>query len=230
MKTHRTSSGPFAERPYFSDSDIDTICLEELNAQGLLPSTPAAVRIDRFIEKRFGKSHTYADLADGVLGLTTFGSRGVQEIVLARCLEDDQSKPSERRLRSTLAHEVGHALLHAYLFVLGQQKPLLGDWSDKSKPKVLCRDSGLHTGYKGDWWEYQANMVMGSILMPKHLVQQAIQPYLQSLGSLGLQELTPADRSVAIRRLAETFDVNPALARIRLEKIVPTRSAGQLTL
>ncbi len=217
------------EQPYFSDQDVDTLCFDELSAQGLLPTEPNAIRIDRFIEKRFGRPHTYADLTDGVLGLTKFSARGVQEIVLARVLEDDISKPSERRLRSTLAHEVGHALLHAHLFALGQQRPLLGDWSDKQAPKVLCREPG-HKDYSGHWWEYQANMVMGAILLPRSLVQKALEPYLQSEGSLGVRILSVDARSAAVRGLADVFDVNPAMVRIRLEKIVPTISSGQLSL
>jgi hypothetical protein len=230
MRTRRTASGPFLERPYFSDAEIERLCLDELTRHGLLPTEPAAVRIDRFIEKRFGKSHSYADLPDGVLGLTRFGTAGVEEIVLATSLEDDMSKPSERRLRTTLAHEVGHALLHSHLFALGQQRPLLGDWTDRSAPKVLCREPGLKSHYKGDWWEYQANMVMGTILLPKNLVMKALQPYLEPQGMLQVSVLSESARRSAIRGLSEIFDVNPVVVRARLEKVLPPASGGQMTL
>lgn len=227
MKIRKTPRGPFSERPYFSDNDIDTLCFDELSRNNLLPSAPAAIRIDRFIEKRFGKPHTYEDLPDNVLGLTRFGAQGVQEVVVAQVLEEDTSKPAERRLRTTLAHEAGHALLHAHLFVLGRQKALFGDWTDSNKPKVLCRDPAL---YNGDWWEYQANMVMGSILLPKSLVNIAVEPFLKADGLLALPTLSPQSRGAAIHALSEMFDVNPVVVRIRLEKLFPIRSAGQLTL
>jgi hypothetical protein len=227
MRVRNTPRGPFSEQPYFSENDIDTLCLDELSRCNLLPSAPRAIRIDRFIEKRFGKPHSYEDLPDGVLGLTRFGGEGVQEVVVARGLEEDISKPAERRLRTTLAHEAGHGLLHAHLFVLGRQKPLFGDWTESKKPKVLCRDPAL---YKGDWWEYQANMVMGSILLPKSLVTMAVEPFLTIDGLLALPTLSAEGRSAAIRALAEVFDVNPIVVRIRLEKLFPERSTAQLTL
>jgi hypothetical protein len=203
------------------------LCIEELSRQKLLPPAPGPVRIDRFIEKRFGKPHTYEALPDGVLGLTRFSSRGVEDVVISRLLEEDTSKPSERRLRTTLAHEAGHALLHAHLFVLGQQEPLLGDWSEQNRPKVLCRDPAL---YSGNWWEYQANMVMGAILLPKPLMTDAVKPYLTSEGLLGVPVLTDGARAAAARELAEVFEVNPVVVRIRLKKLFPLQADGQLSL
>jgi IrrE N-terminal-like domain len=227
MQVRRASRGPFLKQPYFSDSDIDGMCLDELTRQNLLPKDPAPIRIDRFIEKRFGRAHGYADLPDGILGVTKFGSNGVQEIILATALEDDRSRPSERRLRSTLAHETGHALLHAHLFALDQRQGVIGDWSDPKAPKVLCREPGE---YNGQWWEYQANMLMGAILLPKHLVQRALSPYLREEGSFSIPSLSADARLGAIRDLSDIFDVNPVVVRIRLEKLVPAVSGGQMSL
>ena len=117
MKTFKTKSGPFLERPFYSDSDIEKMCVAELSAVGLLPQTPGPVRIDRFIEKRFVVP-TYQDLGEGILGLTRFTSRGVAEIVVSKELDDEGSEIAERRIRTTLAHEGGHGLLHTHLFVL----------------------------------------------------------------------------------------------------------------
>lgn len=227
MKVHRSYKGPFLEQPYFSISEIESLCIDELSRLNLLPSEPAPIRIDRFIEKRFGAPHAYEDLPEGVLGLTRFGSKGVEQVLIDRGLEEDASQPSERRLRTTLAHEAGHGLLHSHLFVLGQQKPLLGDWTDSGAPKVLCRDPAQ---YSGQWWEYQANMVMGSILLPKPLLLKALEPYFETSGVLGLPVLTDDKRAAAIRGLADVFDVNPVVVRIRLEKLFPGAQHGQLSL
>lgn len=223
MKTFKPRSGPFSERPYYSTDDIENICIEELSKVGLLPLEPAAVRIDRFIEKRFGP-HVYERLPDGVLGLTRFGAKGVQEIVIASHFEGHCDQPKERLLRTTLGHEAGHGLLHAHLFALGNAKPLFGDWSDAARPKVLCRD------YSGEWWEYQANMVMGAILMPRRLVQLATEPYLTPVGMLGAKAFDESRRESAARALAQVFDVNPAAVRVRLSQLYPPKTSGQLTL
>ena len=178
MRTYRTNDGPFVERPYYPDADVEAICIDELSKFGLLPTEPEAIRIDRFIEKNF-VTPSYEDLGEGILGLTRFSKNGVSEIVVSSRLDAEGSKVSERRIRTTLAHEGGHGLLHTHLFVLGsEKKSLFGDFTDPNKPKVMCRDAH----YKGQWWEVQANMAMGSLLMPKKLVEMAMEPYLTELG------------------------------------------------
>jgi hypothetical protein len=64
MKPFR--SGASSKQPYFTHSQIDQICCDELRNEGLLPNSPEPIRIDRFIEKRFKVSPTYEDLPDGV--------------------------------------------------------------------------------------------------------------------------------------------------------------------
>ncbi len=110
MKTFRTRSGPFSERPHFKLGEIERMCVEELRAVQLMPSEPSPVRIDRFIERRFNVSPRYEDLPDGVLGFTKFGPRGVTDVVIAAQLDTDASPVARRRLRSTMAHEAGHGL------------------------------------------------------------------------------------------------------------------------
>jgi len=236
MKTFRAKSGPFAEQPYYKDDEIESICLNELRSVALLPATPERIRIDRFIEKRFSVTPQYEDLTDGVLGLTTFGAKGVQEIVVARALDDEGSKPAERRIRSTLAHEAGHGLLHAHLFALGQAtRPLFGDFSDPNAPKVLCRDipdkrHAAKRAYDGRWWEFQANRVIGALLLPRPLVEQALEPFCIARGSLGARALDPGRRLEAAESLARDFDVNLVVARIRVEGMHPIDDEKQLSL
>src|SRR5437879_1559256 len=139
MKTFRAKSGPFTEQPFYEAAEIEAICTDELRKLNLYPSEPAPVRIDRFIEKRFGIQPTYADLPTGLLGFTRFGKKGVEEIVVAKALDDEGTTPSERRLRSTLAHEGGHGLVHAHLFAFGTRPDtLFGDGLASEAPKILC--------------------------------------------------------------------------------------------
>ena len=230
MKTLRTSKGPFSERPYYKDQEIENICGDALREVGLFPAKPEPVRIDRFIEKRFGVVPSYEDLPEGVLGLTRFGNNGVQAVVVANALDSDSSAAAERRIRTTLAHEGGHCLLHTHLFVLATaSQNLFGDFSEPSKPKVLCRDEAA-SAYSGQWWEFQANMAMGHLLMPRQLVQQAAEEFLVSVGNLGGRCIDPRRYELALRTLAETFQVNPIVARIRVEGLFPGEARGQLAL
>jgi hypothetical protein len=241
MKTFRSTTGPFTERPFYKQEEIENICTQELRKCSLYPFDPRPIRIDRFIEKRFGVQPAYEDLPVGLLGFTRFGKNGVEQIVVAKTLDDEGSEPAERRLRTTLAHEGGHGLLHAHLFALDLgPRPLFGDALAADAPKVLCRDDAIMVGpeKKGSggqkkvayrWWEYQANQAMGSLLLPKPLVQKAVAHVLVPEGRLGVPSLPPDRREATARLLAEIFDVNPVVARIRLERLYPA-SAGQLTL
>ena len=118
MKTFKSPSGPFVEQPYYTPNDVEAICSDELQKLGFYPSDPSPIRIDRFIEKRFNLQPTYEDLPNGLLGFTRFSAKGVEEIVITTALDEEGTRPAERRLRTTLAHEGGHGLLHAHLLYL----------------------------------------------------------------------------------------------------------------
>lgn len=198
-----------------------------------MPDSPAAVRIDRFIERHFGTSPRYERLPGNVLGLTEFGRDGVKAIVVTATLDAEGSTVAERRIRTTLAHEAGHGLLHARLFKLGEKpRSLFGD--GHNRPEIMCRDvlgaAPETRTYDGKWWEYQANRAIGGLLMPRHLVYQAVEPFCGPAGRLGLPSLDEALRERATRQMAELFDVNPVVARLRLAEIFPIPEAGQISL
>lgn len=237
MKTFKSKSGPFVEQPFYTPNEVDAICTDELQKLGFYPSDPSPVRIDRFIEKRFDLQPTYEDLPSGLLGFTRFGSKGVEEIVVTRALDEEGTRPAERRLRTTLAHEGGHGLLHAHLFVLGSRPDsLFGDGLAKDAPKILCRDDGLVAASQDKakppyrWWEFQANIAMGALLLPKALVVKALDAHFEPQGKFGLPILRADRRDRAIRELADVFDVNPVVVRIRLQALYPEDSGNQLTL
>lgn len=237
MKTFRTTSGPFSERPFYEAAEVERICNDELSKVGLFPKTPEPVRIDRFIEKRFKVSFLYEDLPDGVLGYTVFGVNGVQEIGVSRVLGEENNKYSERRINTTLAHESGHGLLHAHLFAFDlQRNSLFGNSKDIVGTRILCRSGGIEgldegetNRYRGQWWEYQANLAIGALLMPRRLVEIALEPLLCSVGSLGCKVLEKSKRQAGIDLLVELFDVNPIVAKIREDSLFPEEQDLLLT-
>jgi hypothetical protein len=197
MKTIRSRTGPFVERPHFQLREIEEICIGELRRMDIYPSTPEAIRIDRFVEKRFSIAPRYEVLPAGVLGFTQFGRKGVEAIVISRTLDEGKSKVDERRLRSTLAHEAGHGLLHAYLFQLGEKPKSLFDDHDHT-PRILCREMiegpRQRPGYDGHWSEFQANRAIGGLLMPRPLVEQALREFCVEAGRLGQRTLAEERR------------------------------------
>jgi len=235
MKTYRGANEAFVERPFFKPGEIDRICAAELREFSLYPAGPSPIRIDRFVEKRFGIQVSYDDLPDGLLGLTEFGANGVEAIIIARELDSEGTRTAERRIRTTIAHEGGHGLLHTHLLALGAPgRRLFGDAVDPDSSRILCR-SGTHTAqkdkrYGGQWWEYQANQAMSALLLPRDLVANALANVLVARGHLGARMLEPERREQAARILADVFDVNGVVARIRLGDLYPDAAERQLTL
>jgi len=235
MKTY-ISRGPFGERPYFTEEEIERLCAEELAGVGLYPASPEPIRIERFVEKRFGVTPTYEQLPDGVLGWTVFDEDGVTEIAISRGLAEEGRQVAERRINTTLAHESGHGLLHGHLFALHGGTPSLfeGD-EDVSAGKVLCREQrvlrrGKAARYDGRWWEYQANRVMAALLLPVRLVHEALDDVLVETGGLAMKSMPAGNRHAAMQILVDTFDVNPIVARIRLDYLYKETDERQLTL
>ena len=165
MRKVPTPSGRFAFQLYFDDlGEIDEICLQALKKQSLLPPTPAPVRIERFVEKQFKTALRYEDLGPDNLGCTIFNSSGaVDAILVSRSLEEQNTTAARRRVRSTVAHEAGHGLLHGSLFS-GDNFPDRG----KNQRRILCRSEDIlvetESSYRGRWWEFQASTRTGRLV------------------------------------------------------------------
>jgi hypothetical protein len=222
MRKVPTPSGPFPFQVYFDDlGEIDEICLEALKSQSLLPSKPAPIRIERFVEKQFRTPLRYEDLGPDNLGCTIFNSSGaVEAILVSRSLEEQNTTPARRRVRSTVAHEAGHGLLHGPLFI-GDNFPDRGE----NQRRILCRSEDIlvetQRSYRGRWWEFQANQAIGSLLLPRLLVNAFLDQSGIEVGSSVSRSLTPAQRESLAKKAAVTFDVNPIVARIRLDSLFP---------
>ena len=234
MRKVQTPSGPFAFRLYFEDlGEIDKICLEALTSQSLLPSEPAPIRIERFVEKQFKAPLRYEDLGPEHLGCTIFNSSGaVEAILVSRLLEEQNTIPARRRVRSTIAHEAGHGLLHGSLFIEGNSA--LNDALGEKQRLILCRSEDIlvdaQGSYAGRWWEFQANQAIGSLLLPSLLMNAFLNQSGIKHSSLGRSILTPAQREALVKKAAVIFDVNPIVVRIRLDSLFSQKKAAQIEL
>jgi hypothetical protein len=160
MRKVPTPSGPLPFQLYFEDlGEIDEICLEALKSQSLLPSKPAPIRIERFVEKQFKTALQYEDLGPDNLGCTIFSSSGaVEAILISRFLEEQNTISARRRVRSTVAHEAGHGLLHGSLFVQSNSADLVTGPVGTNMRRILCRSEDVLVdtprSYEGRWWEF----------------------------------------------------------------------------
>lgn len=240
MRTYKPRTGPFLEGVYYEDQDFEDIAIDELRKADLLPSAPEPIRIERFIGKRNGITPDYNDLPPGVLGYTRFGWNGPVEVVVSRTLSDEESSTAERRINTTLAHEAGHILLHSHLFAMQPSSwtsNIFREEVEFSNKKILCKtdvvgllsNSGGSARYDGRWWEFQANKMIGALLLPRPLVMASLNHLLSRPSLLGIRKLDTEKREEAARWLAEVFDVNPEVGRRRISEMF-NQADNQLTL
>ena len=234
MKEFRTKDGPYPLRLLYETPEIDDICLDALKQAKLLPSDPEPIKIDLFLGKYFEVPLIYEDMGEGIMGSTVFNSKGaVTGFTIAPWIEEEGTATAERRVRSTLAHEGGHGLLHPKLFIADQTAELFSHSSGDHRPRnFLCRSNDISPSatatpkYDGRWWEWQANRAIGGLLLPRPTVRKLVATYLEET-TFG-RRLKESQRAKAENEVAETFDVNPVVARIRLEEMFPREKQPSL--
>ncbi len=224
MRERSFAGSRFGKTLYFTDREIDRMCIEALQKSGCMPSVPEAIDIELFVEKHFDAQLDMAtDLGEEVLGWTFFGKKG--EILLVGVspnLAGDDSDVGRRRCRATVAHEAGHCLMHPILFIEEQSKMIFENLNFQEK-RILCRKSDFTGKYDGRWWEVQANKAIGALLLPAVLVRKSVESFLEPAGGMGLMDLPERNRPLAVEHVSKTFDVNKLPAQIKVDALFPRR-------
>lgn len=227
-------SGPEGDqRIWYEPEDIEQIATEQLRRAELMPTLDDPVTdVERLIEVHLhAELDLYADLPDGVLGLTQFPARGAPKVLIDRALTeardaDGASAGVVGRWRATLAHEASHIFLHRYLFdpdmaqLTGRSgvaapnegglmrclhrdiSPTMADWSSVRR--------------RSDWREVQANRAMAALLMPRRIFRRLALREMRELG-LGAPPVAAPDVEDLTTVLAGLLQVSVQAARIRLE-------------
>jgi hypothetical protein len=207
---------------YYEEYEIEDICTKALTNVGLLPDTPSPVRIERFIEKHFNITPSYEQLPEAILGFTSLGATGVEAMTIADSLDEteNETSPTARRLRTTLAHEAGHGLLHAHLFTQDSRYRFDENITTNSHMchNIAGQDAGCNN-YKGQWWEHQANLAMGALLLPEKLARTVINKVIGG-GLLGHTDLSEVNTRATVNELSRVFNVNPIVAKIRMKQLM----------
>ncbi|MBV8087412.1 MAG: ImmA/IrrE family metallo-endopeptidase [Chloroflexi bacterium] len=225
MREYPDRGGRLPYRLWYDETEIEDICRRELEIAGwpLLGAGPA-VDVDTFIERRLGVAPDFVWLPRDVLGATEFGAKGEVHVQVSAelALRADRDPGAERLLRSTLAHEAAHVLLHRTLF-LRESRSLFGGLAARTE---LCRSVSVPApGYTGEWWEWQANRGMAALLLPAELLRAwlADHGYLSptAAGDSKARALPkPAWLSVAARQAAaKVFGVSADSVKRRLVQL-----------
>lgn len=203
--------GRLPYRLWYEESEIEAIAARELARAGspVLGDGPAT-DVDALLELHLGVVPEFTWLPRGVLGATEFTVEGEVRLQVSAdlSLRADRDRPAEKLLRSTLAHEAAHVLLHRVLF-LKESSDIFGGLSSRSE---LCRSVGMpRPGYQGEWWEWQANRGMAALLMPA----RALAAWLAERERAAPGERVSARREAA----AAAFGVSADAVRRRLAQL-----------
>jgi hypothetical protein len=226
MKDSPAKSGPFLKRRWFEEHEFDDIARAALKKHGLVPKVPEPVDIELFVDMEFGFGYEFHDLGEDCLGLMYFGEKGPKSLLVHSKLDAPENPQVNRLCRSTLAHECGHGLLHADLFVeLWEHKKRTNGFED-SRRLITWRErnenvEGSLTRNSPDWWEYQADRMISALLLPVYPLRAALREWghePESMTATG----TWADPTLH-RLVRDTFQVSLAVARIRLERLYGER-------
>jgi Zn-dependent peptidase ImmA (M78 family) len=220
-------TGPFLRNKFIPDKRIARIALEQLAACRLLPDSPGPVAVEKFCDRKWRAPEDYRSLEADVMGFTAFTYRGFDKIVINAHIEADRSQTGTRRVRSTLAHEIGHAILHEDLYVEKlvferDQGELFGEMNRRSPSAIVCRNTDIFgTPNRSQWWEVQANKFMAAALLPEPLFVQVVSSPLAGYDD---KKATPKDRVTRLYRtidtVSDTFNVSRDMARIAVENFI----------
>ncbi|MBV9356447.1 MAG: ImmA/IrrE family metallo-endopeptidase [Chloroflexi bacterium] len=204
-------TGRFPRRPHYTTDELEQACedlLRELRTVRPTPAPAAPLSTDDLIvliERRAGDLDLYADLTTegaDVEALTDFVP-GQRPRVRVRSQLSDHPRHAHR-LRTTLAHELAHVVLHDFIWWFDQGR------LDAERALALSpRCQRARAGGSTDWMEWQANYAAGALLMPdgalRRLLDAGDARYVRSSG--GRQRL---------RQVQGVFDVSAEAARVRL--------------
>lgn len=220
------------QRIWYEAEEIEQIATEQLRRAQLMPTLNQPVTdVERLIEVHLrAELDLYADLPDGVLGLTDFPARGAPKVLIDSALTE--ARDAERavagvvgRWRATLAHEAAHIFLHRYLF--DPEMAQLAGHSGLAQPsegglmRCLHRDISPTTAEwnslrrRSDWREVQANRAMAALLMPRQIFRRLTQREIRELG-FGSPPVAPDQAESLTARLAERLQVSKQAVGIRL--------------
>jgi IrrE N-terminal-like domain len=218
----RDETGRLPLRPHFRPDEIDAECerlvgafLRESRGPGGADASPLSTDdLTVLLEQETDDLDLYADLSaegEDTEGVTDFypGQRPRVRIY-ARLSE---SRRREHRLRTTLAHELGHVRLHDCLWTLDPRSPTPGPLGPR------CRREGIERPQATDWLEWQAGYACGALLMPAAAVSCLVDDLLRRAGRRPPLLAGGTLAGTLVRRVARTFDVSLPAARTRLFKL-----------
>ena len=115
MRSYYIPDSVLPQRYHFSRQDIEKAARDELRQVECLPKSPEPIDLEKYLFRRHDKLEPQStdSLAAGVLGAADLMNPRKPAIWISQAVFDG----APARYRSTLAHEIGHLVLHASLYI-----------------------------------------------------------------------------------------------------------------
>ena len=203
MEWRRDGTGRFEEYPHFEPDEIDSQCetvVRRFLAKRRRVAFPLTTdELTVLVEEHVTDLDQAAALPDDIEGRTLFVPSGKPSVEINSSL---QAPRYINRLRTTLAHELAHVVLHTFMW---EFVPL-----NSSRQPTCNRDRMLGVGLT-DWMEWQAGYASCSFLIPKGPLENLV-------GRAANQWLRPDSEAAKtmIADVCRTFEVSEQAAHYRL--------------
>jgi hypothetical protein len=218
------STGPSGwriEPPFYSREYLEEVCERTLTefcmetyGQELTP-LPTDV-LTQLLDRYTSTLNLYAELDDGINGVTTmFASERLPRVDIAAELSRQWFR--ENRLRTTLAHELAHIILHSPLW--RAQCMAVGQKGEALIAQACRRETVEDNAPRSDRIEWQAGYICGALLMPKRRIDLLVGRFLSTRSNSPTLLVGSADAEELVERVTIGFRVSRLAARVRLGRL-----------
>lgn len=220
-KLVRDITGKFHHRPHYEPRELDMECekivcdfLRTIYGQVTFPISTDD--LTKLVDKFTSDFDQYADLTQygpNVDGLTEFYAKVKPKIFVAARLSE--SSAHENRLRTTMTHELGHAIFHDYLYKMELVTPASKNGSFQICMREDIISKSKASGTSG-WMEWQAGYTCGAFLMPASFLRKLVESYCDSLDVTKPMSRANFHCDGLIEAVMAAFQVSRDAARVRL--------------
>ena len=231
MKYQIDETGRLPEKPKYSQKELNNMAEDVLfassdilgqNIQYPIPTDKLTVIIERYVDDL----DLYADLEKeygdkNIEGVTIFLPFKKPVVRISEKLQKFKFK--ENRLRTTLAHELGHVIIHNPLWQREFSKLQLPfDTTEKriqicKRKTLFSKDEPNYEHY--DWIEWQANYFGSALLMPKKALHKFYKIFTTERGIRSQISDESSDASDLISMLSQAFQLSNEAVRVRLKQM-----------
>lgn len=234
MKWVNDRTGRFSQRPYYEQQELDYECEDFVVAflsgrHGVVVYPIATDDLTVLVEQVTSDFDLGADLSQegaDVEGMTEFLHNAKPRVCIARELSDDPRR--ENRLRTTVAHELGHVRFHNFQwgqFGLAQPR-LFGEVSPGIS--LRCKRENIIGAKEVDWMEWQAGYASGAFLMPYTPLRRLVQEFVETHNASARSR--PEASQILLAQVQSFFQVSQDAARVRLSQLKWLNLAGSPSL